>query len=95
MPNDVNELFNELISNMQALAREVDQLRRQETGITLSNDNVSNPPTAAELTTAFGAFTDLPDPFLGIVDDAGAGTTVWLVVAVNSTWHYEGLTLAV
>ena len=61
----------------------------------LSDDNVSNPPTDAQLDTAFGVPTTLPDPFLAIVDDAGAGITVWLCVATNSAWYYEQLTKAV
>lgn len=61
----------------------------------LSIDNVSNPPTDAQLDTAFGAPATLPDPFLAIVDDAGAASVIWLVVATNGVWAYEQLAIAV
>lgn len=63
----------------------------------LSSANVSNPPTDAQLDTAFDTAANINavvDPFVAIVDDNGAGTTVWLVVATNDAWFYELLTLA-
>jgi hypothetical protein len=60
-------------------------------GLALSDANVSNPPTDAELTSAFGAQND---GFQGEVDDAGAGTTVWRVSRRNGGWHYWATTKA-
>lgn len=57
----------------------------------ISTDDVSNPPTDAELTIAFGW---QPDGFTGLVDDNDAGTTVWKVWRAASKWWYEGLTAA-
>jgi hypothetical protein len=56
--------------------------------------NVANPPTAAELTATFDAPANLPDGWMGVVDDAGAGSAVWLVTAVGGDWWYEALTKA-
>ena len=57
--------------------------------------SVSDPPAASELEAEFGAATtDLCEPFVGIVDSGGAGTKVWLVVAINNTWFYEQLSAA-
>ena len=52
----------------------------------------SDPPAASELEAEFGAATtDLCEPFVAVVDQNGAGTKVWLVVAINHTWFYEEL----
>lgn len=65
------------------------QARR--TPVLVSDDNVSATPTAAEITTAFGA---QGDGFIGVLDDAGAGTTVYVVVRKNSKWWYAAMTEA-
>ena len=61
----------------------------------ISQNDVSNPPTAAQITTALGAPSGLHDGVAGIVDDAGGGTAVWLCIAKGSAWWYELLTKAV
>lgn len=58
----------------------------------VSTDNVSNPPTDAELTIAFGY---QPDGFTGLVDDNDAGATIWKIWRAGGQWWYEGLTAAV
>ena len=60
--------------------------------IPVSVDDVSSPPTDAELTTALGW---QPDGFTALVDDNDAGTTVWKVWRTAEKWWYEGLTAAV
>lgn len=60
----------------------------------VSDANVSSPPTAAELTTIFGDPDSLSEHFCGLIDDNGAGTTVWLIRVRNSTFWYEQLTAA-
>jgi len=47
-------------------------------------DNVSNPPTSGELDTAFGGTPN--DGFLAIVDDAGLGTDVYLILVSSGTY---------
>jgi len=55
----------------------------------------SDPPAASELEAEFGEATvDLCEPFVAIVDRSGAGTKVWIVVAINSRWFYEELSAA-
>jgi hypothetical protein len=63
------------------------------TPIVLSVDdtNVSNPPTDAELTAAYGAQAD---GFVKLLDDGGAGTTVYLVFRANSKWWHIAATEA-
>lgn len=58
------------------------------------DDNVSSPPTDAQLDSAFGAPADLGSGFVGIVDDNGAESAVYLCVVVGTSWWYEALTKA-
>jgi hypothetical protein len=60
-----------------------------------ADDNVSNPPTNAELDTAFGTPAAVGDGFVGVLDDAGGSASVWLCVSDGTEWWYEGLTKAV
>jgi hypothetical protein len=60
----------------------------------ISNANVSNPPTDSELDVAFGNAAGLGDGFMGLVNDGGAGSTVWLCFVVDGSWWYEALTEA-
>lgn len=57
--------------------------------------NVSNPPTDAQLDSTFGSPADLPDGFTAAIDDNGAGTVAWGVMALNGAWWYWSLTKAV
>lgn len=61
----------------------------------LSNDNVSDPPTDAEIDGAFGTPASVGDGFLGIIDDNGDGTAVWLVIAKNAAWWWGSAVKAV
>lgn len=61
----------------------------------VSTANVSNPPTDAELDAAFDVPANLPNGWMGLVNDNNAGTAVWLVTAVGGAWWYELLTKAV
>ena len=86
-----------MVEEIQELRRRVEDLESIGSfRIKLSDADVSNPPTDAELDSALGdaGAGSVPDGFVGIVDDAGAGTTLWLCVVKNSAWWYEGLTKA-
>lgn len=63
--------------------------------LSVVTDNVSNPPTDAELDTAFGQPAALGEGYGGIVDDNGAGANVWLCYVAGTAWWYEALTRAV
>lgn len=61
-------------------------------GYVLTSDaNVSATPAASELYAAFGTQND---GFLGVLDDGGAGATVYVVVRKNSAWWYASMTEA-
>lgn len=61
----------------------------------VSTDNVSSPPTDAQLDSAFGTPATVGEGFIGLIDDNNAETDVWLCVAIGSSWFYEQLTKAV
>jgi hypothetical protein len=63
--------------------------------LTRKVDNITNPPTDAELDTAFGAPATLGEGFVGIVDDADAGTKVYLCTVSKAAWWYIELKEAV
>ena len=62
-----------------------------------SVDNVSDPPTDAELDAAFGDPTVVGDGFIGILDDNDAGTDVYIcfTTGVAGEWFYIKGTKAV
>ena len=77
-------------------ARRLDELEAQGwPRVQLSTDNVSDPPTDAELNTAFGTPEVLGPGFVGLVDDGNAHAYVWLCCTIAASWWYEQLTLAV
>ncbi|MBW1975224.1 MAG: hypothetical protein JRI45_06600 [Deltaproteobacteria bacterium] len=59
----------------------------------LSTADVSNPPTNAELDSAFGAVGQTAG-FIGVVDDAGGGSNVWIVTHDGTDWWYVAMTKA-
>ena len=58
------------------------------------NDDVSATPTDAEFDTAFGDAASQLDGFVGLLDDNGAGTTLYAVFQKGSAWFYVALTKA-
>lgn len=75
-----------------------DFIRRGDPNIisNISNANIAGlVPTDAELDSAFDTPANLPEGFTALVNDNGAGTLVFLVVALDGAWFYEQLTLAV
>ncbi len=67
-------------------------LEAQDGGGTVNTANVSNPPTAAQLTAAFGT---VPVGFVGLLDDNDANAEVYLVGWNGTSWWYEALTKAI
>jgi hypothetical protein len=61
----------------------------------VSDDDVSVPPQNLELDAAFGTPEALGDGFIGILDDAGLGSNVYICVVKNGWWWYQQLTGAV
>jgi hypothetical protein len=54
-----------------------------------STADVSNPPTDAELDSAFGTPATVGAGFLGTLDDNGAGSNVYFVFSDGSNWWYR------
>lgn len=95
--NDLDDLLRDLVARITENTRRIGALETLEmpAHITVSIANVSNPPTDAELDTAFGTPAEVGAGFLALVDDNGVDTTVWLVGSSGTSWWYEGLTKAV
>jgi hypothetical protein len=73
------------------------RLAADEPGITLplKTNNVSSPPTDAELDGIFGSPANLPTGFVALVNDNGAGSAEYLVWADSTNWFYAAGTKAV
>ncbi len=61
----------------------------------ISTANVSNPPTDAELDSAFGTPGTVGEAFLGVVNDNNANTNQYLCIPCGSVWFTYAGTLAV
>lgn len=60
----------------------------------VDTSDVTNPPTDAELDSAFGTPAAVGSGFVGIVDDNGAHTQIYLAVSDGTAWHTIAGTLA-
>ena len=62
--------------------------------LAMDTSNVSNPPTDAELDSAFGTPATVGAGFHAAVNDNGAGTNVYLVLSDGSNWWFTAMTKA-
>jgi len=60
----------------------------------VATDNVADPPTDAQLDTAFGAPATVGDGFIGVLDDNNAETDSYICWARGSSWFYAKGTIA-
>jgi hypothetical protein len=65
-----------------------------QTSIQYKTNNVSNPPTDAELDTVYGVPSTHPAGFTSLLNDNGGGTDVYLVTTDSVNWYYTTLTKA-
>jgi len=63
--------------------------------IAVDTTNVSNPPTDAELDSAFGAPATLETGFTAYINDNGAGNDFYQVTADGTNWWISTYTKAV
>ena len=63
--------------------------------VTLHTDDVSNPPTDAELDAIFGTPATVGGGFVALIDDNGANTNEYLVWSDGTKWFYVAGTAAV
>lgn len=63
--------------------------------IPTSSADVTNPPTDAELDSAFGTPAALGDGFVGLLDDNAGDANVYLCTTNGTSWWYTALTKAV
>lgn len=87
-----------VITWMEDEARlDIDSLVNMAAGLrtVVSTDDVSDPPTDAELDSAFGTPASLGEGFVGVVDDNSGDTDVWLCWTSDGSWYYSKGTKAV
>ena len=82
------KLFNDIKFSGTANATGAGGIRLKK-----STDNVSDPPTDAELDSAFGTPANNVDQMF-LLDDNDADTDVWLVTSNGTSWYYTQLTKA-
>jgi hypothetical protein len=58
-------------------------------------DDVSDPPTDAELDAAIGTPATVGAGFIAIMDDNGAGAALYIVASDGTNWWHAALTKAV
>lgn len=61
---------------------------KQISGAKVAITNVTNPPTDAELDTAFGTPATVGAGFIGILDDNNADTNVYWCFSNGTSWWY-------
>lgn len=90
------DFTTQTIQRLGIVERQLDQAMTNEAyRVSVSTANVSNPPTDAELDTAFGQPATLGPGFLGFVDDNNAQANFWFVATCSSRWIYVAMTMAV
>lgn len=62
--------------------------------IQYDESNTSNPPTDAELDSAFGTPATVGEGFVVLLDDNGGDSNVYLVASNGTSWWYTALTKA-
>jgi len=87
---DRTELLAKSLSKLEARVR---ALEVQQMPIQQSTANVSDPPTDAQLDSAFGTAAQVGNGFIGLVHDNNQGK-LWVAFTVNGVWGYEELTQA-
>ncbi len=58
-------------------------------------DNVSNPPSVTEITTAFDTPANVGEGYIGIINDNGVDSHVWFCLSTGSDWWYTSMTKAI
>jgi len=88
------DFFKELISNLSDLSKRITKFETWEPlgRATISTYDSSNPPSEADVIAAFGT---QPSGFIGLLDDNGANTNVYICMYNGTSWWYTALTKAV
>lgn len=61
----------------------------------ISSANVTDPPTATELNSAFGTAAAVGAGFIGLINDNGDSLKYWLCMSDGTDWLYSAMTKAV
>lgn len=83
------------VSGHDDTRRALDIVKQYLSAVVVSTDDISTPPSDAELDVAFGTPGDVGEGFVGVVNDGGAGTNVYIVFSDGSYWWHAAMTKAV
>jgi hypothetical protein len=83
-----SKLIENLFSPVEELRRRIADLEAVEAirYISLAENNVSNPPTLAQLTSIFGTPAAVGKGFTAYINDNGAGTNFYLIASDGTNW---------
>lgn len=96
--NEFYDVFKEWFQRLEETNRRLRRIESWEpTSIVVkySTANVAAPPTDAQLNTEFGDPATLNQQWLAILDDNGAGTSVYLITHDGTDFWYVSLTKAI
>lgn len=88
-------VIGSIIHALDILESRVKGLSRSNPYVKVSTNNTANPPTAAELVTAFGAAATVGAGFVGIVNDNNANANDYLVFSNGTSYWILTATKAV
>lgn len=85
----VDDFLEDLRTKFRELENRLNNLEAAESPyVRVSTINTSNPPTAAQLTAAFGSPATVRAGYLVVVDDNGAHTNEYFVWSDGTFWFY-------
>lgn len=93
--SDNLSVFDGIMRELAELRKKVGGLTGSQTYLKVSTNNTANPPTAAELSTAFGAPSTHPKGFVALLDDNNAHTNVYLIASDGTNYWHVAMTKAV
>lgn len=79
--NVINRALREWFGSLSVWIRRINEIREND---------VSDPPTQAEMVTAFGSANNAGHGAIGVLNDDSADTNVRICIALDGNWFYSG-----
>lgn len=86
--NQITNFINDLLTRFRKLEDRLALIEGDEGAryLKLSEDNVSNPPTDAQLDALYGTPAVVGKGFVALINDNGVGANFYLVTSDGSAW---------
>lgn len=93
----VDRFLDELLSRFRETENRLAQLEGNEAVkyLQLKENNISNPPTDAELDAIYGTPATVGKGFTSVINDNAASANFYLIISDGSSWWYFAGTKAV